>query len=80
MTQNEMEVRIQKIENAIAGAYGTDMSSGHILELGGEWKGLKKALGQWEIGNETMWAMISRCSGRNEKEARRSVALWRWSK
>ena len=54
----ELESRILKIEAALADA--TDLLTNRVMALAGEWKGLKKGLGQYD---ETMWQMLERIRG-----------------
>ena len=54
----ELESRILKIEAALADA--TDLLTNRVMTLAGEWKGLKKGLGQYD---ETMWQMLERIRG-----------------
>ena len=53
-----IESRILKIETALEN--DTDLSGNRVIELAGEWKGLKKGLGQYD---EAMWAMLERTRG-----------------
>ena len=54
----ELESRILKIEAALADA--TDLLTNRVMASAGEWKGLKKGLGQYD---ETMWQMLERIRG-----------------
>ena len=55
MTTAEIQVRIDKLEEAIATT--PDYTLNHILLLAGEWQGLKESIGQTEEG---AWAMLWR--------------------
>jgi len=57
MTREEILDRIEVIEQAIANK-GFGMN--HTLVLGGEWHGLRKAIG---IKGEGVWAMVYRLRG-----------------
>ena len=57
MTKQEILNRIGVIEKAIA---TQDLSQNHTLILGGEWHGLRKAVG---IYGEGVWAMVYRLRG-----------------
>ena len=53
-----MERLILKIETALEN--DIDLSANRVMELAGEWKGLKKGLGQYD---EAMWQMLERTRG-----------------
>ena len=57
MTKQEILDRIGVIEKAIA---TESFSQNHTLILGGEWHGLRKAVG---IYGEGVWAMVYRLRG-----------------
>ena len=57
MTTAEIQVRIDKLEEAIT---TQDISLNRILLLAGEWQGLKETIGQTEEG---AWAMLWRARG-----------------
>jgi len=57
MTKQEILDRIDVIEKAIA---TESFSQNHTLILGGEWHGLRKAVG---IYGEGVWAMVYRLRG-----------------
>jgi len=58
MTRQEILDRIEAIEASIA---TQDFTVNHTLVLGGEWQGLKKAIGFH--GGEGVWAMVYRLRG-----------------
>ena len=53
-----IQVRIDMIEKALK--YAEDLSSNRVLILGGEWVGLKKAIGEYD---ETLGALLNRLRG-----------------
>jgi len=57
MTKQEILDRIDVIEKAIS---TQSFTMNHILVLGGEWQGLRKAIG---IKGEGVWAMVNRLRG-----------------
>ena len=57
MTKQEILDRIDVIEKAIS---TQSFTMNHILVLGGEWQGLRKAIG---IHSEGVWAMVYRLRG-----------------
>lgn len=57
MTKEQVEVRIGKLETAIA---KRDFSMNMFCMLAGEWQGLKRSIGQTEEG---AWAMLWRLRG-----------------
>ena len=58
MTRQEILDRIEAIEASIA---TQDFTVNHTLVLGGEWQGLRKAIGFH--GGEGVWAMVYRLRG-----------------
>ena len=58
MTKQEILDRIDVIEKAISTQPG--MSLNHTLILGGEWHGLRKAIG---IKGEGVWSLVNRLRG-----------------
>ena len=57
MTTDEIEVRLARIEHAIA---TQDFSYSRLIMLAGEWDGLNKSIG---ATNEGPWAMLWRTRG-----------------
>ena len=57
MTKQEILDRIGAIEKAIA---TQDFTLNQTLILGGEWQGLRKAIG---VHNEGVWSLVNRLRG-----------------